>query len=155
MLAIVACISATTLYSSPCAANAPLRHVLNVRGQADPSVHAFFVDREAWLGEGWLGECTNWNGDAVFSDLVVHRCATSGAEVERDSGSFIPDTGILCRSALDRHALPAEASLSTKHTSGSALACETVADRNANWIFRCRRSELPAATGCNSCAHGG
>ena len=134
-----------------------LRHVLNVGGQADPGVLAFFVDRKGWLGKAGLGECANRNGDAVFSTFyfVVDCCAAIGAEAEYGFASFISDTDVLPRLTLDRYALLVEASLSTKHTSGSALACETVADRNANWVFNRRRNELSAATGCNSCAHRG
>lgn len=134
-----------------------LRHVLNVRRQADPGVLAFLVDREAWLGEARLGECANRNDQAVFSsfNFVAHRCATRGAKAECALASLIPDTDVLPGFTFNRDALPVEASLSTKNTSGSALACETVADRNTNRIFNGRRRELPTAASGDSCAHEG
>lgn len=147
------------LTGSPCRnGRAPvcsLRHVLDVGRQADPSVLAFFVDREAWLGKGGVGECADRNDYAVSSTFyfVVDCCAASGAEAECGSASLISDTDVLPGLTLDRYALLVKASLSTKHTPGSTLTCKTVADRDTNWVFSCRRCQLPAATGGDSCFH--
>src|ERR1700732_2012519 len=124
-----------------------LRHVLNVGWQANPGVFAFFVDREGGRRKVRLGKCANRNGYALFStfDFVVHGRTASGAEAECGLASLIPDADVLPGLAMNIYALLAEASLSTKHTAGSALTCETVTNRDTKWVFGRRRSELAAA----------
>ena len=66
---------------------------------------------------------------------------------------MITDSNVLRRLTPDLYALLAEASLSTKHTSGSTLACEAVADTDPNGFVSYYCGELATATGSDSCAH--
>jgi hypothetical protein len=123
-----------------------LRDMLNVGWQDNPGVFASVVDGDGGLRKVRLGKCANRNGYALFStfDFVVHGRTASGAEAECDLVSLIPDADVLPRLATNIYALLAEASLSTKHTAGSALTCQTMTNRDTKWIFGRRRSELSA-----------
>jgi len=133
------------------------RHVLDVRRQTHPGVHAFFVDRECWRGKAGLCECADWDSDAFLSalDFIVHCCAAGGAETERDLATLIADAYILLRLAFDLRARFLKASLSTKYAAGSALTCEAVTHRYPNWVFGGRCRELATAAGSGSYGHSG
>lgn len=73
------------------------RQVLDAGGQANPGVHAFFIDRHAWRREPWLRKRPDGDGyDARhFIDDVVHRGSAGGTKPEPRVRPFIADAHVL------------------------------------------------------------
>src|SRR6266478_493915 len=99
-------------------------------GKNHPTVLPIFIHRERWLGEIRIGERTDWYGYVFFAprDAVVHDRSASWAKLKCDAIARIPDSDISRGLTFDLDAFPPKSCLSTKYTSGSALASEAVAN---------------------------
>jgi hypothetical protein len=114
-----------------------LCHVLHARRETDPGVHAVFVDGERGDRKAWISEGANRYSDVllvVAFDGIVNRCTTLGAEAEGDLASFVADSNVLARLTADRDCASRESCLGAEDTSGSALTCKAMTDRNSNWL---------------------
>ncbi len=130
------------------ASDRPLHHVLDARRQANPSMHAFFVDGKRGDGKTWIRKRAYRHGNILFVvtlDRIVNRCPTFRAEAENDLASFVADPDVLTRLTADRHRAPRESRLSTEDTPGSALTRQAMADGNPNWFGSGCECQLTAA----------
>ena len=118
-------------------------------------MHAFLIDRERWARKSGVSERSYRNGDelALRPERVVDRCAARWTEVERDPCPFITDAHELVARACDDNRFSWEPSLSTKHASGAALACQAMANRHPNGFSRDLGLELTTATGSETIRH--
>src|SRR5437660_1019778 len=100
-------------------------------------MHALFIDRASRCWELWLSECTDRDCDYVVLTFkyIVNRRGASGTEVKRNCFPGIPDACERRRRPLNLSALPRRSGLDTKYASRPTLACQAVADGNADWIF--------------------
>src|ERR671910_3095975 len=95
----------------------------------------FLPDRPRRRGEGRIRECAHRDGHNAGHVLrgVVDGRAAVRTEVEGGAfPSLVRDADELPRRALDRHLFCVESRLDTENTPSSALARETVADRDSN-----------------------
>lgn len=132
-----------------------LCHVLDADRQADPGVHAFFINGKRWLRKTGLCECADRNGNAIVQsfDCIVYRRTAIRAETECDLVSLVADAHVLFGLAVNHYIVFAESGLSTKNAASTTLTSKTVTDRDADRVFSCCRGELAAATSGDACGH--
>ena len=129
--------------------------MLDVRGHAHPGVLAIFVDRDRRCWKIRLCECADRNGCETLIAFggVVDRGAANRTEAERSLAAFVAHAQILVRLTSELDALCSKARLCTKDAASSPLACQTVADPDANRIFARCCAELATAARGDSCTH--
>jgi hypothetical protein len=132
-----------------------LRYMLDVRGQAHPGVLAFFVDRDGRCRKVRFCECADRDGCETLSAFtgVVHRGAANRTEVERSLAAFVAHAEILVRLTAELDAFSAQACLGTEDAASSSLACQTVADPDANRVVARCCGKLATAARSDSCTH--
>ena len=118
-------------------------------------MHAVLINRKGRCREVRLRECAYRDRDHVLMafNCIVDRSAAGGAEVKGGSRARIADTHEFGGRAFDLRALPGKASLGTKDTARAALACQAVADRDADGISGGHHGQLPAAARCCPSIH--
>ena len=127
-----------------------LGHVLHARRQTDPGVHALFVHGESRSRKLWICEGAHGYSNVCFVitfNCIVNRATAFGAETENYLTSFVTDPNILARFTADGDCAPLEPCLGAEDASGSALACEAVADGHPEWLGLRGERQLSAATG--------
>lgn len=131
-------------------------HVLHVLRHLHPAMHSILVNGEGWGGKTRIGERADGDCHELFLSRhhIEHRCPALGTERECGFGSFVADADELRTSASDLHSVSWEASLSTKDTSGAALTCKAMADRDVDRFCPDSGFQLSAATSSDSVAHG-
>lgn len=134
------------------AQSATLTNMLGVMRGHYPSVHALLVDRHRRGREIRVGESANGNDQICFKSLglIVDRRAALRTKVEPCARTLITGADELRRPAGDRHIFPQEPGLLPKDTASTALASQTVTDRNADRIAHDLCGKLTTATRCKS-----
>ena len=130
--------------------------MLDVCRHGDPFVFAFLIHRHSRCWERRVGERTNRDCDLAwpFFQVIVDRRTTGRAEVVRDLVAGVSGAYVLCGAALDDHGLRREASLFSEDTAGPALACEAVANRDADRFAGSNERKLAATAGGCPTIHG-
>jgi hypothetical protein len=81
------------------------------------------------------------------------RGAAIRAEVERSLAAFVARADVLFRLTAELDTFIAKACLSTEDAASSPLACQTVADPDANWVVARCCGELATTARSDSCTH--
>jgi hypothetical protein len=117
--------------------------------QIHPGVFVVLIYRYHRMWKCWIGKCSERDSNHIFLrfQIVMNSCPAISAEMKRCLLPRVTGTQIRHSLASDLDVDPAEASLSAKRTSGTALTCRAVANRNSDRIPIYRGCKLTTTTG--------
>lgn len=122
--------------------------LLNTVGKVHPVVLPHPINRHARLWKIRVCEGPDRNGYYPWNGIqpIEDRGTALRAKVEPGRAALLADAHILPALALDGHRVSRKSGLSAKYATGTLLARQAMADRDAKRLAACANDELPATT---------